>query len=550
MIYCILWSLHKRQPPRPATLLIVICYPLLGIRAAMATSDGESVDSSSDVGRTPLPGGHQGSTPHGGATALTQGSAPLQESSRASTQGSAGVVVSTDNLVWRKSMAVVKYSPHLTKPSTANSSVVVFIPVRPSNTEQLWGGSKGFADQAPRIGQSKCGLCGRGPPEVQMVMREEDANACMGCDDAVVTCFPRQTWRKMVALAGADDDFRQVILKAAQVCAGKASSPEIPEGVGVEVRMGCTIEQIYWHLTPDEFVEEFGYTPEQLQVPVEEQTEDEFGEQTPGVIISVGSLPAAGLARGRPVRVFHSRCSYLDLKSMPESLHCRPNVMAMSYYPDRPNASLRLSPAGATASTQGCHASIAIIPLCREQTFGEIAGVDDGDQLHMLDMGGSPSTTGSSWSAAGGQQVGWSCQGCVEAGSACARPTIATIAIAWRNQVGTVIQGQLSRHFATGHARDHYGLWTSSTRRHRGLRCSSLWNQKIAFSGARWSMCGQIVKLLDFPEIINQACAQGGLDALLHWVFPADLEPPPADLEPPPVGLSHFGHCFDTGRGR
>ena len=63
-------------------------------------------------------------------------------------------------------------------------------------------------------------------------------------------------------------------------------------------------------------------------------------------------------------------------------------------------------------------------------------------------------------------------------------------------------------------------------------------------------MCGQIVKLLDFPEIINQACAQGGLDALLHWVFPADLEPPPADLEPPPVGLSHFGHCFDTGRGR
>ena len=29
-------------------------------------------------------------------------------------------------------MAVVKYSPHLTKPSTANSSVVVFIPVRPS----------------------------------------------------------------------------------------------------------------------------------------------------------------------------------------------------------------------------------------------------------------------------------------------------------------------------------------------------------------------------------------------------------------------------------
>ena len=132
MIYCILWSLHKRPPPRPATLLIVTCYPLLGIRAAMATSDGESVDSSSDVGRTPLPGGHQGSTPQGGATALTQGSAPLQESSRASTQGSAGVVVSTDNLVWRKSMAVVKYSPHLTKPSTANSSVVVFIPVRPS----------------------------------------------------------------------------------------------------------------------------------------------------------------------------------------------------------------------------------------------------------------------------------------------------------------------------------------------------------------------------------------------------------------------------------
>ena len=90
----------------------------------------------------------------------------------------------------------------------------------------------------------------------------------------------------------------------------------MPEAVGV----GCTIEQIYWHLTPDESVEEFGYTPEQLQVPVEEQTEDEFGEQTPGVIISVGSLPAAGLARGRLVRVFHSRCSYLDLKTMPESL--------------------------------------------------------------------------------------------------------------------------------------------------------------------------------------------------------------------------------------
>ena len=193
---------------------------------------------------------------------------------------------------------------------------------------------------------------------------------------------------------------------------------------------------LHWHLTPDKFVEEFGYTPEQLQVPVEEQTEDEFGEQTPGVIISVGSLPAAGLARGRLVRVFHSRCSYLDLKSMPESLHCRPNqgldelVMAMSCYPDRPNASLRLSPAGATASTQGYHASSAIVPLCRDQTFGEIAGVDVGDQFHMLDMGGSPSTIGSSWSAAGGQQVGWSCQGCVEVGSACKRPTIAAIAIA------------------------------------------------------------------------------------------------------------------------
>ena len=115
-----------------------------------------------------------------------------------------------------------------------------------------------------------------------MVMREEDADACMGCDDAVVTCFPRQTWRKMVALAGADDDFRQVILKAAQVRAGKASRLEMPEAVGVDVRTGCTIEQIYWHLTPDEFVEEFGYTPEQLQVPVEEQTEDELGEQMPG----------------------------------------------------------------------------------------------------------------------------------------------------------------------------------------------------------------------------------------------------------------------------
>ena len=291
----------------------------------MATSDGESVDSSSDVGRTPLPGGHQGSTLQGEASVLTQGSAPLQESSVASTQGSAGVVVSTDNLVWGKSMAVVKYSPHPSKPSTANSSAGVLIPVRPNNTEHVWGGSKGFADQAPRLGKSKCGLCGRGPPEVQMVMREEDADACMGCDDAVVTCFPRQTWRKMVALAGADDDFRQVILKAAQVRAGKASRPEMPEAVGVDVRTGCTIEKIYWHLTPDEFVEEFGYTPEQLQVPVEEQTEDEFGEQTPGVIISVGSLPAAGLARGRLVRVFHSRCSYLDLKTMPESLHCRPN---------------------------------------------------------------------------------------------------------------------------------------------------------------------------------------------------------------------------------
>ena len=514
----------------------------------MATSDGESVDSSSDVGRTPLPGGHQGSTLQGEASVLTQGSAPLQESSLASTQGSAGVVVSTDNLVWGKSMAVVKYSPHPTKPSTANSSAGVLIPVRPSNTEQLWGGSKGFADQAPRLGKSKCGLCGRGPPEVQMVMREEDADACMGCDDAVVTGFPRQPWLKMEALAGADDDFRQVILKAAQVRAGKASRPEMPEAVGVDVRTGCTIEKIYWHLTPDEFVEEFGYTPEQLQVPVEEQTKDEFGEQTPGMIISVGSLSAAGLARGRPVRVFHSRCSYLDLKSMPESLHCRPNVMAMSYYPDRPNASLRLSPAGATASTQGCHASSAIIPLCRDQTFGEIAGVDDGDQLHMLDMGGSPSTTGSSWSAAGGQQVGWSCQGCVEVGSACERPTIATIAIAlakpgWHCYPEATIEAFCDRACQRS-------LWTSSTRRHRGLRCSSLWNQKIAFSGARWSMCGQIVKLLDFPEIINQACAQGGLDALLHWVFPADLEPPPADLEPPPVGLSHFGHCFDTGRGR
>ena len=34
--------------------------------------------------------------------------------------------------------------------------------------------------------------------------------------------------RKLVALAGADDDFRQVILKAAQVRAGKASRPEMP----------------------------------------------------------------------------------------------------------------------------------------------------------------------------------------------------------------------------------------------------------------------------------------------------------------------------------
>ena len=51
-----------------------------------------------------------------------------------------------------------------------------------------------------------------------MVMREEDANACMGCDDAVVTCFPRQTWRKMVALAGADDDFRQVPEGSTSVC--------------------------------------------------------------------------------------------------------------------------------------------------------------------------------------------------------------------------------------------------------------------------------------------------------------------------------------------
>ena len=219
---------------------------------------------------------------------------------------------------------------------------------------------------------------------------------------------------------------------------------------------------------------------------------------------------------------------------MPESLRCRPNqgldelVMAMSYYPDRPNASLRLSPAGATASTQGYHASSAIVPLCRDQTFGEIprqmwfyvAGVYDGDHLHMLDMGGSPSTTGSSWSAAGGQQVGWSCQGCVEAGSACARPTVALATPGWRCSPGATIEAFRDRACQSS-------LWTSSTRRHRGLRCASLWNQKIAFSGARWSTCGQM-KVLDFPEIINQACAQGGLDALLYSVFQADLEPPPA----------------------
>ena len=99
----------------------------------MATSDGESVDSSSDVGRTPLPGGHQGSTLQGEASVLTQGSAPLQESSVASTQGSAGVAVSTDNIVWGTGMAVVKYSPHPPKPSTANSSAGALSPVRPSN---------------------------------------------------------------------------------------------------------------------------------------------------------------------------------------------------------------------------------------------------------------------------------------------------------------------------------------------------------------------------------------------------------------------------------
>ena len=44
----ILWSLRKNQPLRPATHSLVIC-------EAMGTSDGESMDSSSDVGRTPLP---------------------------------------------------------------------------------------------------------------------------------------------------------------------------------------------------------------------------------------------------------------------------------------------------------------------------------------------------------------------------------------------------------------------------------------------------------------------------------------------------------------
>jgi len=107
---------------------------------------------------------------------------------------------------------------------------------------------------------------------------------------------------------------------------------------------------------------------------------------------------------------------------------------------------------------------------------------------------GSSATTGCSWSAACRQRVGWRCQGCLEVSSACARPAVILAKPGWHFSPGATIEASRNRACPRS-------PWTSQTRQHRGIHTTSRWSQKIAWYGARWSMCGQLAGVVRCSSI-------------------------------------------------
>ena len=181
----------------------------------------------------------------------------------------------------------------------------------------------------------RCGICRQGPPQVQMVSGE-DEDTCEDCHETCVTCYPRLTIRKVIVLCSGDEEFRQQVLDTTQVRKGAKARPSMPERVGVDVMTGSVVEKWYWHLTREEFIEEFKKDPDaDFRLALAQDFEDESGQKRPGYLIDIGCGIAAAetiklmlggpvtFTHGRLFRRVHTRNAFLNVETMPTSKHMR-----------------------------------------------------------------------------------------------------------------------------------------------------------------------------------------------------------------------------------